>query len=489
MQLHGMQPGRGFDVRALQVSEQKRARSLLDSLASRRASRIELVGVAPALLAERQRLSRQIAARDLELRISAVPGAPPIADLQLQGLWERWREVEELIHKTGAAARTSSETPPPRLLAEMQRELLDDDTLLLEYSLGPSKSFLWAATRDAVASFELPGRDRLEPLLRSAYSTLSRSQQRESQDAAPSQAAELSRILLGQVAERLGARRLLIVADGALQYIPFAALPDPRDGVEPLVLRHEIVYAPSLAVLAELRARHQSRPRPGGVLALIADPVFGGQDERVRHLGVPPQRLDPLLAKLPRLAYAHEEAQAITSLAGRQGVLQALGFDADRELVLSGRLRPYGVIHFATHGILRTDRPELSALALSQLDRAGRPRDGWLRAHEIADLDLPADLVVLSACKTALGKELGGEGLVGLPQGFLSAGARRVLVSLWDVGDRSTAELMAHFYRYLLVEKLPPATALCASQRAMWREARWRAPCYWAGFVVIGDWR
>jgi CHAT domain-containing protein/tetratricopeptide (TPR) repeat protein len=490
MQLHGMQPGRGFDVRALQFSEQKRARSLLDSLASRRASRIELVGVAPALLAERQRLSRQIAARDLELRSSAVPGAPPIADLQLQGLWERWREVEELIHKTGAAARTSSETPPPRLLAEMQRELLDDDTLLLEYSLGPSKSFLWAATRDAVASFELPSRDQLEPLLRSAYSTLSRSQQRESQDVAPSQAAaELSRILLGQVANRLGSRRLLIVADGALRYIPFAALPDPRDGVEPLALRHEIVYAPSLAVLAELRARQQSRTRPAGVLALIADPVFGGQDERARHLAVPPQGLDPLLARLPRLPYAQDEAQAIASLAGRQGVLQALGFDANRELVMSGRLRPYGIVHFATHGILRTDRPELSALALSQLDRTGRLRDGWLRAHEIADLDLPADLVVLSACKTALGKELGGEGLVGLPQGFMSAGARRVLVSLWDVGDRSTAELMAHFYRYLLVEKLPPAAALCASQRAMWREARWRAPCYWAGFVLIGDWR
>lgn len=489
MQLHGMQPGRGFDVRALQVSEQKRARGLLDSLAARHESPIDSRAVAPGLLAERQRLTSQIAAKDLALRMPGGTGASPADERQLQALWERLREVEALIRSAVPAARISSGAPPPRQLAELQRDLLGDNTLLLEYSFGPAKSFLWAATRDAVASFELPGSDRLEPLVRAAYSSLSRSPQPEEQDAAAKQAAELSRILLGQVAERLGDRRLLIVADGALQYIPFAALPDPRGGAEPLVLRHEISYAPSLAVLGELRARQQTRFSPGRFLAIVADPVFGDKDERAHPLAVSMPELDPLLARLARLPYAQEEAKEIAALAGGQGVFQAFGFDANRELVRGGRLRNYQIVHFATHGIQRADRPELSALALSQLDRGGRTRDGWLRAHEIADLDLPADLVVLSACRTALGKEQGGEGLVGLPQSFLSAGARRVVVSLWDVGDRSTAALMTHFYRGLLVEKLAPVAALCAAQRAMWRDARWRAPCYWAGFELVGDWR
>jgi CHAT domain-containing protein/tetratricopeptide (TPR) repeat protein len=485
MQLHAAEPGGGFDRRALGYSEQLRARGLAEALAARRRAR----PAAPALLAERQRLMREIGARDLELRQAVPPGgSPSAADPRLQALLERWREVEAQGGLPVPAAEAAG-LAPPRPLAEIQRDLLDDHTLLLEYCFGLTKTFLWAVTSDGIASFELRGREELEPLVRATYALLSHRQPPEGEELAAMRAAELSRVLLGPVAERLGDRRLLIVADGAVQYIPFAALPDPRNGVEPLVLHHEIVYAPSLEVLAALRGKPATRFDPGGPLAVIADPVFGGQDERARHLAIAPQSLDPLLAAMPRLPYSRIEAEKIAALARGQVVLQALGFDANRELVTGGRLKRYRILHFATHGTLRADRPELSALALSQIDRAGRPRDGWLRVDEIAGLDLPAELVVLSACDTALGRELAGEGLVGLPQGFMSAGAQRVLVSLWDVGDRSTAELMGHFYRSLLVDRLPPSAALCASQRAMWRDAHWHAPSSWAGFVLIGDWR
>jgi len=491
MQMHAEQPARGFDLRALQYSEQARARNLLDDLAARGA-RTAGSSVAPALAAERRRLERQIAAKDRELHEPVAPGRPGAKAVarQIEQLFEQLSEVAERISKRAPpVAAPLRPSALPRTVAEIARGLLDDETLLLEYHLGTAKSHLWAITPEAVASFELPGREELDPLVRSTHQLLARSRQPENLDAAARRAAELSRVLLGQVATRLGERRLVIIANGALQYVPFAALPDPGHGGEPLMLRHEIVYAPSLAVLAELRAAERARTAAPGLVAIVADPVFGADDERARGLRVPAAMLDPQLASLPRLTYSHTEAETIASLAGRAGVLEALGFDANAGLVLSGRLRNYRILHFATHGTLRTDPSDLPALALSQVDRDGRPREGFLRAFEIADLDLPADLVVLSGCETALGKELAGEGLIGLPRAFMSAGARRVLVSLWDVGDRSTAALMHHFYHHLLARKLAPAAALRAAQRAMWQEAQWRAPCYWGGFVLQGDWR
>jgi CHAT domain-containing protein len=166
-----------------------------------------------------------------------------------------------------------------------------------------------------------------------------------------------------------------------------------------------------------------------------------------------------------------------------------MDFAASREAVLSGFLHRFRFIHFATHAVLDTAYPELSGLVLSLVDREGRPQNGFLRAHEISDLDLAADLVVLSACRTALGEEIRGEGLVGLTRAFVEAGAERVLVSLWQVDDRATAEIMRHMYREMVQEGLPPAAALRRSQLTLWRETDWRAPYYWAGFVVQGDWR
>ena len=169
--------------------------------------------------------------------------------------------------------------------------------------------------------------------------------------------------------------------------------------------------------------------------------------------------------------------------------LELLGAAASREAALGGGLARYRYVHFATHGILDTAYPELSGLVLSLVDRRGRPENGFLRAHEIADLRLAADLVVLSACRTALGKEIRGEGLVGLTRAFLDAGAEGVLVSLWQVEDRATAELMRRFYKGMLREGLPPPAALRRAQVSLWRERSWQAPSYWAGFSLQGEWR
>jgi CHAT domain-containing protein len=152
-------------------------------------------------------------------------------------------------------------------------------------------------------------------------------------------------------------------------------------------------------------------------------------------------------------------------------------------------LSKYRYVHFATHGYLDTERPDLSAVVLSLVDNQGKPQDGFLRAHEIYNLNLPAELVVLSACQTGLGKEIKGEGLVGLTRGFMYAGARRVVVSLWNVNDKATADLMTKFYEKMLNQNERPAAALRSAQVEMWKQKQWKSPYYWAPFTLQGEWR
>jgi CHAT domain-containing protein len=164
--------------------------------------------------------------------------------------------------------------------------------------------------------------------------------------------------------------------------------------------------------------------------------------------------------------------------------LIAVGFDANLDAVLGRDLRPYRYIHFATHGIVDSERPPLSALALSQFDERGRPRAGYLRLYDIYTLELDADVVVLSACETGLGREIRGESLVGLTQGFLYAGAKNVVASLWQVPDNATSKLMTRFYRLLLSGDRSPAQALAAAQRSMADERSTSDPYFWGAFVI-----
>jgi CHAT domain-containing protein len=169
--------------------------------------------------------------------------------------------------------------------------------------------------------------------------------------------------------------------------------------------------------------------------------------------------------------------------------MMALGFQASRATATSSELSQYRIVHFATHGLLNSEHPELSGLVLSLIDEQGKHQNGFLRLHDIYNLNLPADLVVLSACNTALGKDVRGEGLVGIVRGFMYAGAARVVSSLWKVDDEATAELMKGFYRRMFQENMPPAAALRAAQVEMWKQKQWRSPYYWAAFVLQGEWK
>jgi CHAT domain-containing protein len=169
--------------------------------------------------------------------------------------------------------------------------------------------------------------------------------------------------------------------------------------------------------------------------------------------------------------------------------LAKFDWDANLAFVTSPELGKYQYISFATHGKIDSEHPELSKLVLSLVDPKGTPQNGSLTLNDIFNLQLSADLVVLSACETGLGKEISGEGSIGLTRGFMYAGAPRVVVSLWKVSDDGTAELMKKFYTNILKKKLTPAAALRAAQLEMTKDAKYSDPYYWAGFTLQGEWK
>jgi CHAT domain-containing protein/Tfp pilus assembly protein PilF len=373
-------------------------------------------------------------------------------------------------------------------LPEIQTSVLDRDTVLLEYALGEERSFLWWVTPDGHGRVDLPGRRVLEPAVRRFHEAIKVRPVPGGFAGARRQAAELSRQLLGPVAERIRGKRLLVVAPEILHYVPFEALPDPAFQSDPLIVRHVVDRILSASVLKKLRERQAARKPPEGRLAAVGDPASSDSDDR---LPAGTKGYGDAEGRLPRLPDTARELRDILRLArsAQPGAktVSATGFEATRDLVMRGALGSFSDLHFAAHGLLDTERPERSAILLSRFDARGRRREGRLTAEDVRGLDLPADLVVLSACQTALGRDMRGEEPMGLTHAFLTAGASGVVVSLWSVEDRATAVLMERFYRGLLVDGLPPAEALRQAQLALWRDPRWSAPFYWAGFVVEGD--
>jgi CHAT domain-containing protein/tetratricopeptide (TPR) repeat protein len=472
MDRHTVEPKAGYDRAAFEVSEQARARTLLDVLHGGSGS----VGsaVPSTLLERRQSLRRRLSAK--------AGGDAKNTGSEIESLLIELDGVEAEIRRYDP--RYAAFSNPPSINPTEVAGLLDPATLLLEYALGEERSYLWAVDVRGLHSFILPSRKEIEHLVRQAYEEMST----VGSDAVHEKAVteRLGKILLGPVwNEAVRFPRLLIVADGALHILPFAALRMPG-ALQPLLESHEIVEIPSATSLALERRRLLGRLPAPRLAALFADPVFSGNDNRLAASKRGKSAVDP---GFERLSFSRVEADAISALAPAGQIWRQLDFDASRETVLSGALRSYRVVHFATHGVADTRNPELSGLVLSLVDAAGQPRDGFLSLTDIYELDLAADLVVLSGCRTALGKEVRGEGLMGLTRGFLYAGVPRVVGSLWRVQDRTAAELISRFYKALWQEGLPPAAALREAQISLRRDRRYLGSYSWAGFVLQGDWR
>jgi CHAT domain-containing protein/Tfp pilus assembly protein PilF len=470
MEMHEKAPAAGYAAAALEVNERSLARSLLDGLAAS-GTELHRGGADPALRAQERELEKEIDLLvSLQTRLSQETAAGPEQLRSVEAdLARRWDEIDRVRAELRSRdPRYAALTQPrPWKAAEIQRGLLGPDTLLLEYRLGEKRSFLWAVTRDSLTSFVLPGRAEIERAALQACDFLARSYNHSVEISADRELAMLSRLLLGPVAPLLRGKRLLVVGDGILQNVPFAALPEPG-GNEPLVAHHEVVALPSVSVLGEIRKEVSARTPAPKMLWVLADPDFG-------------RRFPPLL-------YSRQEAEAILALAPAPERLAVLGQEASRPAVLNGPLRDYRFLHFATHGSFSATDRGGGQLVLSQVDPHGRQEpNGFLHLADIYELNLRADLVVLSACESALGRDVRGEGMMGMTRGFFYAGAERALVSLWNVNDRVTVELMRHFYRGILKEGLSPAAALRKAQDWIRRQEGWRAPYYWAGFTLQGE--
>jgi CHAT domain-containing protein/tetratricopeptide (TPR) repeat protein len=540
MRLHEQQPGAGWDVAALQASDRGRARSLLDSLGSVTAGIDQIAD--PATTGRLSLLEHQLATSSTRLTsVLAAPHTETEAAAARQAVDTALTECEGLraVLRYQGSRYAALTDPLPLSIGDLQR-LLDSETLLLEYSLGRQRSFLWAVTAGGIRSFILPPGPAIDAASRRVYdlltvrnltpageSPLERRNRlaRADSDYLPA-AQSLSDLVLSPVVAALGTKRIVIVADGGLQYVPFSALPVPLSGANrqqvgssssgrlkppepyrPLLADHEVVNLPSALVLATLRQEVTARKAAPKTLAVLADPVYQADDPRVArdahasqpaglqsrsNHGLSSSEAEPVenaVSPLGRLRFSRTEAQSIAALVPNDSRLIALDFGADKQAAGGSALDQYRIIHYATHATVDTEHPELSGIALSMVGPDGTPRDGYLRLFDIYNMKVRADLVVLSGCQTALGRDIKREGLMSLTRGFMYAGAPRVISSLWSVDDKATAELMKVFYKGMLADGLSPAAALREARLAMWRQQCCGQPYYWAAFTIQGEWK
>ncbi len=534
LQLYKIDSDSSHLTEAFAANEQARARSLVDILAQT-SPRIRQ-GVNPALLQKKQALfenlnskarkrqellnEREVQQRaydqgrkDQKLALADTDQRLTVLAAGIKQLISDADDLDTQIRRDNPKYAALTQ-PQPLNLKEVQTELLDDNTLLLEYSLGDRRSFAFVVSTNSIKAIELPKRAEIDPVVRRLGAALTarnvsengeRPAQRKSRlDKANSEYLEaatvLSKMVIDPVASLLGKKRILVVADGALQLIPFAVLPvsinsnrlvatAPRQLIED----YEIVTLPSASVLGVQRRELKGRKVAPHAVAVLADPVFESSDSRVQASKPTPASLS--LAQNTRgavvswLPYSKDEAKAIERVAPAGETMLALDFKASRATAMSPTLSQYRIVHFATHGVADPDHPELSEIILSLVDEKGVEQDGRVRLYEIYDLNLPVELVVLSACESGVGKQIKGEGLIALTRGFMYAGAARVVASLWKVDDSATAALMAEFYKEMFTNGREPAAALRAAQLSISKQRRWNDPYFWAGFVIQGEWR
>jgi CHAT domain-containing protein len=523
MGLEQLRPGRGFATEALLLNERARSRSLLDLLDE---SQRAFPEHAPKQLLERERELRGLIraqaqyAMDLSLKGRNSSDTPEVTN-QLAQLKAEYQEV--LAQLRGEHPRDSSlEYSPVSGLKEIQSELRHS-TLLLEYSLGEDRSYLWAVSPNSLKTYALPSRQTIEDAAHQLYKLLTALEGSKgetdsdyqaniaaAEKAYFDQAGAFSEMVLGPVANDLGNKNLLLVTEGALQYVPFDVLPVPRAAQNApgrnlrLIDTNEVSTIPSVSTLIALRATKIGRS-PLHVAAVIADPVFSLSDDRIPSNGqfatiatvsAAPARQPVEIGlahasasrrkDLARLSHSFEEAEAILAAAPEGTTMLAEGFDATPDIV-NGRIGDYQILHFATHAFVDAEHPELSGIVLSMVDRNGLEKNGLMSLQDIYNLDLSAQLTVLSACQTGLGQDVKGEGLVGLTHSFMSAGSKTVISSLWKVDDLATTTLMTYFYDGLLRQGMPTAAALRSAKLRMMQHKRWSAPYYWAGFTLQGE--
>ena len=496
-----------FAIKAFETSELSRARTLADMLLAFQANLAP--GVDPQLAARQRELRQALRNKEndkIELLSKTVTQDQVKAfEEETARLESEYRQVNEAIRSRFPSYDELSR-PTAWDLQHIQEKIPDDDAVLLEYSLGARNSYAWTITRNEFKSYKLPPQNVIKEAVQRVYPLLSTAPAPGAENELAQATAKLSQLVLAPVAAALNKQRIIVVADGALNYVPFQLLQASPDAKEPLISKYEVINVPSASILGQLRQEKQQRRPRSKILAVFGDPAFDSNyaqlkdstaadsvaalSERgpraLRNVEINADTFDP--ATIQPLAYSKFELKNVSEIAGPKTFV-ASGFNASRQVLETMDLSKYSILHFATHGLLDPRNPQRSGFFLSTVDAGGQRQDGFITMQDVYRLQAPVDLVVLSACRTGLGKEVRGEGLIGLTRGFMYAGASSVVASLWKVDDEATAELMKYFYANMLQKGMRPAEALRAAQNTLRQDPQWASPHYWAGFTLQGEFK
>ena len=515
MKMHQRFPDSGYNIKALNTVEKSRSRSLLETLRLTEAKFTKDANpedikreneILNSLNLKSDKLIELLSRDSDKAEINKV-------EIEIRQLENQLEELKAIL-KQNSPIYSAIKNPIPFNINEFQQNTLDQQTLLLEFSLGEKESYLWLISKNEISTYLLPSRQVIENRIEKIHHTFDSRQilpneeieiyQKriaELEKTFQAEAKILSNELLGQIAEKLTNNRLIIVPDGKLALLPISALPSPNSD-QPLIKTNEIIYEPSASLLTILPNIQNRKYQPSNDLFVLADPIFSETDIRLRAklekenstqavlgLNLRDFRLMDSNGKIPRLFASQEEAVSIAKAVGNSRTLIASGFEANRERVLKSDISNYRILHFATHGLVDLERPEVSSIILSQFDENGNKKEGFLRLQDIYSMDLASDLVVLSACQSGIGKEIKGDGLLSINNAFLRAGAKTVLSSAWKVDDNATADLMKNFYLNLKQKNLTPSEALREAQLSMLNSSQFKSPFYWAAFTVQGEFR
>ncbi|HLK63075.1 MAG TPA: CHAT domain-containing protein [Bryobacteraceae bacterium] len=465
----------GAAERGLLAAERGRGRALLDLLAE---------GSLLRQLPPAELQNSALIQRDLDMLSARLTAAKPADEATIRHRMEALTAENVVVEAhIRQLIEDQAGTQPLSSFSQLQNNGLPADSALLEFHLGDRQSYLWYVDRMRVRVFPLPSREKIANEARAAIEEFGRILERRRsparQAAFEQSMQQLSATLLGGLKDVNLPPRLILALDGVLLRVPFAALELPF-GHQRLGLVHNLVQVPSAAYLLAGRKPRPSSAFPKSILAL-ADPVFSPGDPRVPEAARKPPAAD--LARLPFTAELDTIRKAVPP--SRYQILK--GFEVSRENVARLRLEEFGVLHFSTHALIDDRIPEISRIALSLVDAAGRPADGFLRPYQLSELRLDGPVVVLSACDTALGKQVLGEGLAGLSSSLFAAGAAQLVLTLTEVDAEASSELLSHVYnRYLTGTTAGIEHSLMLARQAMVSQPRWSDPYYWAGFVVIG---
>lgn len=517
IEMHKLFPNEKFEQKALQASEQARSRLMKENL---KFAEVDLsIDADPLLVKKENKISQHLTTKKEELTSVLIQKHGQIEvdklNLEIEKLDYELQNVKATLRASSpfySALKNSSTLD----IKGFQNTILDKNTVLLEFFFGKEKSYLWLVEKNDIKIIELPNSQYLDSKIDNLLNLIINKNNTEQLNIAEFQkilsenqskywleAQELSRTLFGRIIDKIENKRLIVIPDGKLQYFPLSALPKPFDrSNKPLFLSNEIILEPSASMLYLLRTKRNNLKSPQNDFLIYTDPVFSNQDVRISsahqsnskrfEININDQSLSDeeslnSLNLFTRLESSEEESNNIFKYFDLRHSKIIKGFDASRTNFLSSDLQRYKVLHFATHGLFNDKSPQLSGIVLSQYDNKGNQQNGFVWLQDIYSLKLDADLVVLSACDTAIGDDEKGEGLMSLTNGFLQVGSKSVISSHWKIDDQATLVFMDYFYEALADNEVTPSEALQEAKLKMYQNPIYRSPYYWASFTIHGD--